>query len=232
MEIKETKEYEKFRFTKLNRKIDMQKVQRFTVECSKKPHLMEMCPILVNSKMEIIDGQHRFLACKQCALPIYYIQSEIIDYEDIIILNKDQKSWSLEDYISHHASRPNIHFIKLLEFSREFGLSISLSCVFLGFNRRNLIGSIKTGSLIYPENDTAAREKVRMTVDLIASFASNEAMRKRAIFSYSFYESIAHLESNLDFPRFFSNLKQKIQEIIPARSWVQYQQQFKILGIL
>ena len=35
-------------------------------------------PILVNNKMEIVDGQNRFLACKELGIPFHFIVSDEI----------------------------------------------------------------------------------------------------------------------------------------------------------
>ena len=63
MEILKTQNYELFSFKKENREVNYNKVS------SLKSKLIDdgrqIIPIICNSKMEIIDGQHRFQALKE-----------------------------------------------------------------------------------------------------------------------------------------------------------------------
>jgi hypothetical protein len=236
LSIKKSTDHSIFIFTKLNRAIDYAKVQRFVEESKKSPYLMATCPILVNSKMEIIDGQHRYLACKENNIPIFYIQSDKLTYDDIIVLNKDQKNWNLEDYISHHVTKGNINFIKLLVFSKKTGLSISLCCLFLGFNRKSLVYSIKNGSLIFPneEREEKILKKCNHLIDFKKSISSQYGndFRVKHFFSYSFSESISALDLDIDFEYFFEKLLNRYLEVEPVRAIQDYHRQFSILGLI
>jgi len=234
--IEKSEDYEIFKFTKLNRAIDQIKVRKFAVASLKSPHLMETCPILVNKSMEIIDGQHRFLACKINKLPIFYIKSESISYEDIITLNSDQKNWGINDYIKHHCEKGNENFIKLVEFSNVTSLSISISCTFLGFNRKTLISSIKTGTLLLPDKkfQEIAMEKALQFKSFENRILENykKDILIRNAFSYTFLESLAHLDQDIDIHYFFKKLEENFTKIVHVRSWMEYHRQFRTIGAL
>jgi hypothetical protein len=234
--IQRTEDYSQLKFTKFNRSIDHHKVQRFVQESKLNPHLMEICPILVNGDMEIIDGQHRFLACKENKLPVFFIQCDKLKYSDIIVLNKDQKNWNLDDYISHHVQAGNINFIKLLDFSKKTCLSISLSCLFLGFNRKNLVSCIKQGTLVFPDEHT--ENQAILKIEQMAIFKrslrlnSKDDVKVRCLFTYTFIESISHLPNTIDICKFFQDLYKNIDKLQTSNSWSHYHMQFSDLRLM
>src|ERR1035438_3196611 len=96
--------YSNFKMVDNNRNINNGLVERLTHSIEKLGYI-EARPILVNDNMEIIDGQHRFLACKKLGLPIVYAQynGEATDEDIIVELNTTQLIWRLADYIHHYA---------------------------------------------------------------------------------------------------------------------------------
>ncbi len=85
--IKKTKNYEMFTFREDNReKIDQSHVQRLVFSIEKR-NLLELRPIIVNEKFEVIDGQHRLMAAKFLDVEIFYQQEKKLDAKDIITMN-------------------------------------------------------------------------------------------------------------------------------------------------
>jgi DNA-directed RNA polymerase subunit RPC12/RpoP len=60
-------------------------------------------PIIVNEKMEIIDGQGRFTVCKEKGLPIYYYMIPGLTREECIAMNISSSNWAMSDYIKSYA---------------------------------------------------------------------------------------------------------------------------------
>lgn len=60
-------------------------------------------PIVVNEKMEIIDGQGRYEALKELGMPIEYIVSCGATIEDCVVLNMKQTNWKAIDFIKCYA---------------------------------------------------------------------------------------------------------------------------------
>lgn len=79
-------------------------------------------PIIVNEKMEIIDGQGRFEALKELNLPIEYVVAKGADISTCIALNVKQKNWSSNDYIECYAQNGNYNYIKLKELLETYKL--------------------------------------------------------------------------------------------------------------
>lgn len=89
-------------------------------------------PIVVNDRMEVIDGQGRLEACKQLNLPIPYIQIDGIGIEECLSMNINQVNWSTRDYVNSWAERGNENYIKLRDFldACDFPLQIGLWLMF------------------------------------------------------------------------------------------------------
>lgn len=86
-------------------------------------------PILVNEKMEVIDGQHRLLAAKDAKSEIYYVILKGYDLKEVHALNLNQKNWSKKDFLEGYAEMNIESYIELKEFykkNKEFSL---LDCI-------------------------------------------------------------------------------------------------------
>lgn len=124
--INKTKLYDLFKFREDNReKIDVNHVEKL-VESIKSKNLLHLRPILVNDKMEIIDGQHRVLAAKKLDVEIYYDIQKELDCKDIILMNIS-KSWSMSDYLNYYCQNNYSEYKKLSEFMIKNNLSLKVS---------------------------------------------------------------------------------------------------------
>ena len=83
-------------------------------------------PILVNNKMEIVDGQNRFLACKDLGLPIHFIVSDTIKIFAAADINRASKNWSAADYAEHFAKRGREPYIRLIDLCAKYNQRLSV----------------------------------------------------------------------------------------------------------
>ena len=91
-------------------------------------------PILVNEKMEVIDGQHRLLASIESKTFIYYIVLNGYSLNQVHTLNLNQKNWSKKDFMDGYANMGIESYINLKEFikkNEDFGFQ---DCVALCSN--------------------------------------------------------------------------------------------------
>jgi len=104
-------------------------------------------PILVNKKMEIVDGQNRFLACRDLGLPIHFIVSETINIFAAADINKASKNWSSMDYVQHYAKRGREPYIELLDICAKYDQKLSVVQQFgkLTNNHRSAAECVKAG---------------------------------------------------------------------------------------
>lgn len=77
---------------------------------------MKCNPILVNDKMEVIDGQHRLMAAKEAESFVYYIVVDGYSLSEVHTLNLNQKNWTKKDFMEGYANMGIESYIKLREF--------------------------------------------------------------------------------------------------------------------
>lgn len=121
-----TKDYNKFKALNANRPI-LQVNLRKIKESIQKNGLIPGRPILVNSKMEIIDGQHRFTVLKELGMEVEYEILEGNSVQQAIILNANQTQWKIGDYVHCYASQNIDCYRKLVKFEEKYHLGISNS---------------------------------------------------------------------------------------------------------
>jgi|LakMenEpi03Aug12_release.lakeMendotaPanAssembly.Ray.scaffolds.fasta_scaffold738256_1 hypothetical protein len=111
---------------------------------------MKCNPILVNEKMEVIDGQHRLMAAKESKSFVYYIIVDGYSLNEVHTLNLNQKNWAKKDFMEGYANMGIESYIKLSKFiekNDDFGFS---DCVSMCSNRSG--GQTKDKSyIIKPE---------------------------------------------------------------------------------
>ena len=97
----ETSDYSIFKKHESNRVINELALRKL-INSIKSKNMLELRPILVDSQMRVIDGQHRLEAAKALRVPIFYLMKKESESLDIILLNT-QKRWSIEDYLNFFA---------------------------------------------------------------------------------------------------------------------------------
>lgn len=126
--IKKTKDYDMFVFRDDNReKIDRAHVQKLVQSITAR-NMLDLKPILVNEKMEIIDGQHRLLAAQKLDVEIYYDVQKNIDASDIIRLNTT-KNWTTGDIFNFYCKHEYPEYLKLQEFMKKNQLSLKIAII-------------------------------------------------------------------------------------------------------
>lgn len=146
-----TKNYDLFKVHESNRKMDASNLQKLksSITCR---NLLEFRPILVNKNMEVIDGQHRLQAAKSLDVDIFYSIKEESNHEDILLLNTNQKSWKLDDYLNYHISLGNEHYKKIKEFLKENNLILREGLLILYGGGKGSGTKLKEGKLKFPED--------------------------------------------------------------------------------
>lgn len=97
--IFETTDYDQFKIIESNREFE---VRKNLAEDLKKFGRFEY-PILVNEKMEVIDGQHRLATAKYLRLPIQYFVRHGAGAGTVKRINSSAKNWTLVDYVKSYA---------------------------------------------------------------------------------------------------------------------------------
>ena len=133
-QIKKTLNYEKFSFINGNREINNLQVTRLTKSIKTK-HIE--IPIIVNERLDIIDGQHRYCALKSLRLPSTYIKKEGLGLIDVTTLNTNTKNWGHIDFMHSYANNGLKDYILYREFKNKynFGHTVNLALLTGGENK-------------------------------------------------------------------------------------------------
>jgi len=78
-------------------------------------------PIIVNEKLQIIDGQHRFQAAKELKKPIYCIKVDGLNLPDVHRLNTNTKNWTADSFLDGYCKLGKEQYLIYKEFKERFG---------------------------------------------------------------------------------------------------------------
>lgn len=130
----QTPDYSKFNLIKGNRELDMNKIKRIQADIDRGTNLLKYCPIVVvekNKKLDIIDGQHRFVVAKKIKSPVFYVLADPLSLYDIARMNSNTEKWKSRDFINCYVELGNEHYKKLQSFLVKYpGVPIT-TCVSL-----------------------------------------------------------------------------------------------------
>lgn len=125
-EIRETRQYDVFKKLEGNRDVDEKRVRRIKESIKNVGYVTS--PIIVNEKMEVIDGQGRLEALRQLDLPVEYIVSNGVGIKECIAMNINQTNWSHMDYIKSYAKRGVKSYELLLDLIKKYPYA-GLDCI-------------------------------------------------------------------------------------------------------
>lgn len=96
--IHTTYDYNNFKYIKFNRPISPKNLSKL-IELNKERDRFHLFPIVIDQDYNIIDGQHRYEACKQLNKPIHYLidRSEEDKWKAITEVNTAGKKHNAED---------------------------------------------------------------------------------------------------------------------------------------
>ena len=113
--------YDMFKFMDGNRKINSTNLNQIISSMKEKQLVI---PITVNEKFEIIDGQHRFSACKYLNLPVYFIIEHGYDIEDVIRANVNGgRKWFDDDYLNKYCLLKDDRYLEIKKLKSDFNIT-------------------------------------------------------------------------------------------------------------
>ena len=117
--ILKTFNYLQFKKIKGNRLINERHVNSLIKSITEKGLIVN--PAIVNEKMEIVEGQHRLLACKKLKKPFYYYIVKGANINDVTILNQNRKNWGFTEWMNRYAEYGNTEYKIYKHFYEKWG---------------------------------------------------------------------------------------------------------------
>lgn len=128
--IEKTRDYNKFKMLDANRETNRGHIESLKESFNTIGNLTRTQPILVNEKLEIIDGQHRFVAASELKEEVFYVVQGGLTVNDARQINILHRTWMAEDYARSYAAsglEDYITYLTLREDYPDFGHSIILA---------------------------------------------------------------------------------------------------------
>lgn len=89
--------------------------------------------------MEIVDGQHRFLAAKKMGIPVIYRVVKDSGNDDFILVNSINKCLKTADYLNYYLKKGNKKMEQMDKIAKELEIPLDrIFCFMTGANRFNL----------------------------------------------------------------------------------------------
>jgi hypothetical protein len=110
-----------------NRVPNLQHIRRLA--SSIEEYGMKCNPMLINENYEVIDGQHRLAAAKECKTFIYYIMIEGYALSEVQTLNLNQENWKRKDYMIGYAEMGIEPYVKLKIFYEKNNDFLFSDCI-------------------------------------------------------------------------------------------------------
>ena len=182
-DVMKSSDYEKFSILEQNRVVNDKHVNELVVSIQNNGQLT---PIIVNEKFEIIDGQHRFDACKILKQSVMYLISYKTSINEVILMNNTQKSWKLPDYLrcfSDNQWHNHETYQKVDKFMREHDLKLT-TCILGNATALQGQGLISFRKGTYKIGNLARAQAIAKILSEIKSFAPDLVGSDRFCRSY------------------------------------------------
>jgi len=130
--VYQTKDHHRFKHIVGNRRINPSHVKHLIK--SHKAFGQLVSPIMVNEKMEIVDGQHRHEVWKQLGMPVYYFMRNGYGLAEMKQLNLNTKNWTMDSYMEGAVDQEMEHYINYRGFKADYKFGHNL-CLMVVHNR-------------------------------------------------------------------------------------------------
>lgn len=101
-----------------NRPLDPKRVAAIKASIEK-DNLLYAEPIKVNSKHEIVDGQHRYTAARELGVPVYYLYADITPIQ-ISTLADLHRGWTVEERVAYWVAEGREDYIRVRQFADDY----------------------------------------------------------------------------------------------------------------
>ncbi len=168
IKIENTINYGKFKTIRGNRDINEKYLSKLS-KAIQENNLLPQNPIIVNDRMQVLDGQHRLRVAELLALPIYYTVVTTGSLREVQMLNTNVRSWTTMNFLNSYIAVGKPDYIELKEFSDKSGLSVPNAMALLsggisysGFSDKTRLGSFRGGDFKITSREMAEKFSHRL----------------------------------------------------------------------
>lgn len=184
-EILRTTDYSIFNHLDGNRDVKEKRVQKIIGSIQAIGWIHQ--PIIVNEKMEIIDGQGRLEALRRLNMPVDYIIEKGATIRQSQVINGVTTTWGSEDYIKSYAENGDKSYQRLLQMMNMYDVDVRtvLRAMNISTNA-SMIQALKNGELVIT-NEEFGKGLKRLPIfsayfKAMKRFGGNAGIKKKVIF--------------------------------------------------
>lgn len=190
--IYESYDYGRFKILKGNREIDPLKIAKIVNDIESGINILEYAPIIVNEKMEIIDGQHRYYVSKKLKQKVYYTIMLEANLSTVPLINSKSSKWRSIDFLNSYVDLKKESYGDLKVFLSKYpkiNLPVAISLYHKGRaeSDKEVIELFQTGDLKNTHRDTAY--KFAYLLKELEPYMLNPFSRRMFIAITSVYEN-------------------------------------------
>ena len=177
--IFETYDYGQFKTLLGNRDVEPERFKK--IETAMRIKQLPI-PIVVNEKMEVIDGQGRLAVCKKHGFPISYIICDGLGIDDCVAANLNSTQWSSKDVVKRYVKTGGLDYQRLFELMETY--QVSCDDVFNAAGKSNTEKGkrekVRRGELVFTEDDyDKAMQRLEYAEDIFRAIADSGKTVKR-----------------------------------------------------
>ena len=220
-QIQKTTNYDKFNILSGNRPIYRGHLNRLT-DAIREENLLAFNPIIVNEKMEVIDGQHRLKAAQKLKTDVYYIVLPAGNLSEVQLLNTNNRNWTTVEFLDSYCKRGFADYKVLRQFAEDHDFTIPTALMMLsgGFRkgkwRHEKTLEFKTGD--FKVVDKAKAEVFARLVELMLPYLEDLVKNDR-----DFYVALEKTLTVVTSEQLFAKLKEsgwKIDRQVNAKGYL------------
>ena len=219
-----SKDYEAFSFITGNRNINKSHLEKLRKSMTE---MFIPIPIVVNEQLQIIDGQHRYMICKEEGWPLSFMQVKGLTLVHVQKINELMKVWTAEAFMHCYCdlaleTKDGSYddYVEYREFKRQYGFGHNETQAILTNQRMfsgNLSERFRNGTFKI-KNLSLARD----TAEKISSVGKYYQGYKRRGFVIAMLHCFATPEYDHD--RFLSKLSYQTYKLSDQSNYKQYLQ--------
>ena len=222
--VYQTEDYESFGFITGNRNINNSHLEKLRKSMTE---MLIPIPIVVNEKLQIIDGQHRYMICKEEGWTLNFIQIKGLTLTHVQKINELMKIWTAEAFMHCYCDLAletedgeYDDYVEYREFKRKYGFGHNETQAILTNQRMfsgNLSDRFRNGS--FKINDL---KKATHVAERITDVGKYYQGYKRRGFVIAMLHCFATPEYDHD--RFLSKLSYQTYKLSDQSNYKQYLQ--------
>jgi len=193
-QILATRKYDIFKLRGDNRNVSKSHVKRLEMMMADYNDL-HINPIIVNPRMEVVDGQHRLAAAKNLGETIWYVIDEAYTPKKMIDFNTSRRTWQTTDYLKYWVSHGKQDYIALKAYCNDNNMKIVNALYWIDSANVSYMHAFKNGDFKFEISEEKNRA-IKSFLDLKDSMRARNYKPVKIYNQLSFHRACKNIFTN------------------------------------